>query len=226
MKKVTKYRIISITLFCLYLTYSLVFSNISSSLNLNNNISLFFISDVFFLILIVYVYRNKLKKDFNLLLKEKRFYAQRILKSFIFLLILLLLIAIVSSVLFYNNYKWNNNNYALYSLYKSDFIYFALKIFIFSILAEELLFRESVYLATRNDWVFLFVSSGIYLLFNFLFSNYENNFLFWNLIIIFIQAFAFSWVYLKNKKNIVAFFFIKLLYNIVPYLVLVMGVVN
>lgn len=223
MSKNKKSQVISISLLCLFLIYPILFNSFFNLMGISNKQTLLFISDILFSLLIIYIYRKKLKLDLKSIKKMSSKAIGKILYSIIILLGILFIIALFTYFVF-PNYEWNTNNTAIYNLYKENYPYFLFKIFLFSSITEELLFKENMSKLLPGNIAFIFISSLVYVLFNFIFSISENQYAMFNIIIMYIQAMSFSYIYIKNDRNIVISMIIKFLYNLLPFISLSAGV--
>ena len=114
----------------------------------------------------------------------------------------------------------DNNTDALWNMSK---VYTVFKTLIFSVVAEELLYRESLRDIIDNNVVFVITSVIIYTLMHFIFAGLpESNVLIY-IMIYFIPAILFSLAYIKNKSNIIILMLIKFTYNLIPLAILLLG---
>ena len=96
----------------------------------------------------------------------------------------------------------------------------------FGVIAEELLFRESLSECVENNGLFILLSAIIYTAMNFVFaSNLNSETLFMELAIYFLPALLFSFLYVKNKRNIILIMLMKFVYNFVPLIILIADLV-
>ena len=100
-------------------------------------------------------------------------------------------------------------------------IYAFFKVLIFAPVAEEILFRESISSCVKNNVLFIFLSAIIYTGMNFVFSTDALTFL--DLLIYFLPAVLFSFLYVKNDRNIIIIMIIKFIMQFVPFIILLLG---
>ena len=220
------YLIRTILIFSYYIFGSIIFNKLFSLFGLNNSIIPMIIADIIFFIIIVFIYREKIKICFNNFkeeysLKNKIFI---ILKWCLIILSINMLMAIFKKIFSLNiNNIIDENSTAVIKLFDLSFSYSLFKALLFAPIAEELLFKESIRDIVKNDIAFLLISSSIYTAMNFMYSN--SNILFLDLIKYFMLSLMLSLVYIKNKDNIVIVMVIKFLYNIIPTIILIITMI-
>ena len=106
-------------------------------------------------------------------------------------------------------------------LLKQSPIYACFKVLIFAPIAEEILFRESISSCVKNNVLFILLSAIIYTGMNFVFSSEALTFL--DLLIYFLPAVLFSFLYVKNDRNIIIIMMIKFIMQFVPFIVLLLS---
>ena len=195
----------------IYILYSLILSVCYSRFNLK----LYFICDFLFLVFIMFIYKKNIMKDWKLFFKNFKFNCKKVIKWVLFLTIFTVLISFVGKLL-YPNITMNLNNINLGLIYKESPIYFLFKVLVFGIIAEELLYREGVGDVISNKYVYIILSSLLQTVFIFIFTGFTEKYLVFYVIRVFLQSLIFSYIYIKNKSNIVFLFFVKFLYNILP----------
>ena len=122
---------------------------------------------------------------------------------------------------FFPEYAVDSNTGAMLDLLKQSPVYAFFKVLIFAPVAEEILFRESISSCVKNDVLFIFLSAIIYTGMNFVFSTDALTFL--DLLIYFLPAVLFSFLYVKNDRNIIVIMIIKFIMNLIPFAVLLLG---
>ena len=195
----------------IYILYSLILSVCYSHFNLK----LYFICDFLFLVFIMFMYKRNLMKDWRLVFKNFKSNCKKVIKYVFFLIMFTVLISFVGRFL-YPNITMNLNNINLGLIYKESPVYFIFKVLVFGIIAEELMFREGVGDVISNKYVYIVLSSLLQTIFIFIFTGFTEKFLVFYVIRVFLQSLIFSYIYIKNKSNIVFLFFVKFLYNILP----------
>lgn len=202
----------------LYSTYSLT---IGHAIGIQNDLITMVITDILFLVVIVIAYKDNIMKDLKMLKEE--YTIGKIFKTIIIWVIALFILNIVMGALtdlIAPGLAIDNNTDALWSMSK---VYTVFKTLIFSVVAEELLYRESLRDIIDNNVVFVITSVIIYTLMHFIFAGLpESNVLIY-IMIYFIPAILFSLAYIKNKSNIIILMLIKFTYNLIPLAILLLG---
>jgi len=91
----------------------------------------------------------------------------------------------------------------------------------FSIVAEELLFRESLSKCVDNNILFVLISAIVYTAMNFVFTTESIDFI--QLLAYFLPALVFSTIYIKTERNIIIVMLVKFVYNLIPFTILLLG---
>ena len=213
----------------MYLIYFVYTYYASSIINVFAPINEYFVRlvlDILFLTVILVTYLPSLKKD-KQVLKEK-YSTKKIIKvvglgvlAFIFLNIIM---GIITDILF-PGFSADQNTQAIQDLASLSMVYTVFKTIIFSVIAEELLFRESLSEAITSNGLFILVTSIIYTAMNFIFAtNNTGIYMIAELAIYFIPALLFSYIYVKNDRNIILIMLIKFVYNLIPLTILLLGI--
>lgn len=214
----------TILVFIAYLSYTFVVNSIFNLFGLNNDILISFIADVLFLIGIVAVYKDDLKKSILDYYKSNKF-GKRLLNIVIWVAIIFsvnLIGGILTEILF-PNISFDDNTIAIYSLANLSTLYTLFKVFIFSTFAEELVFKKSIRNVVENNVLFIILSSFLYAFMNI--AIYQISVV---SVVDFIQSFIFSsilcTVFIKNKDNSFMIMVIKFFYNLIPLTILLLGI--
>ena len=188
----------TILVFLCYFLYSQAFTSLFGS-----SVAVNFIADIIFLIAIVLAYKENLKRAFKNLKKEYSLgkIIKTILLWFVIILVFNMVMGMLTDVLA-PNATLDDNSQAVQNLFQISTLYTIFKTMIFAIVAEELLFRESVHDVVSNKWLFILVSSLIYTLANFAYTGFDDHFLVISLLSYFLPALLFSYAYCKNHNNI------------------------
>ena len=104
-------------------------------------------------------------------------------------------------------------------LFDSNTLNLTYKIFktmVFAIVAEELIFRESISDVIKNKWVFILVSASVYTLINFAFVGFSSKIIVLDILSYFLPALLFSYAYTRYNNNIILLMLIKFTYQLVP----------
>lgn len=215
----------TVIMFIYYMFSSVIFNKIFSLFGLDNTIISIIIADVIFFIAIVTIYKEKLKADFN---KFKSEYSTKnkiwaIIKWILIILTVNILMGILTEI-FYPELAdgIDQNTSAVAQLFDVSFLYSLFKTLIFAPIAEELLFKESIRNVIKNDIAFIVISSSIYTAMNFIYSSSVQ---YLDLLGYFTFSSILSLAYIRNNNNIVIVMFIKLFYNIIPTLMLIITMI-
>lgn len=210
----------TLLVFISYLLYSNVISVVFSTFKITNTTMISFFADLAFLICIVFVYKDNLKDDFKNLKNDYKI--SKIVKTVIMWVVIIFVFNILMGALteiIDPNMAFDNNSSAIISLLSSSMFYTIFKTMIFAVIAEELLFRESVSDVVKNKYLFILVSSVIYTLLNFIFIGFNYKTIFADLLTYFLPALLLSTAYVKNNNNIIILMLIKFFYNLIPLVV-------
>ena len=210
----------TLLVFISYLLYSNVISVVLSTFKITNATMLSFLADLIFLICIVFAYRDNLKKDFENLKKDYK------ISSIIKIIIIWVVIIFVFNILMgaitemiYPNMATDDNTNAMSTLFKTSMSYSLFKTMIFAVVAEELLYRESISDVVKNKYIFIVISSIVYTIMNFIFVGFESDIIVMDILSYFLPALLFSTAYVKNNNNIIILMLIKFTYNLIPTLI-------
>lgn len=213
----------TLLVFISYLLYSNVISVVFSTFKVTNTTMISFFADLTFLICIVFVYKDNLKDDFKNLKNDYKI--SEIVKTVIMWVVIIFVFNILMGALteiIYPNMADDDNTSAIISLLDVSTLYTIFKTMIFAVIAEELLFRESVSDVIKNKYLFIVISSIIYTLMNFIFVGFESNIIVMDLLSYFLPALLFSTAYVKNNNNIIILMLIKFFYNLIPLIVILL----
>lgn len=206
---------------CMYLVYFLYtyFAGyLVQLISPENETLILLVLDIIFLIFILIMFRKQLKEDMNYL-KEKISF-KKILKitvlGVISVFALNIIMGIVSEIIF-PNLAMDQNTQAIYELASVSTLYIVFKTMIFGVIAEELLFRESLSKCINNKLIFVLLTAIIYTGMNFIFMPAAGGAnLIVELIGYFFPALLFSFIYVKNDRNIILVMLVKFFYNLIP----------
>ncbi|MBR1413603.1 MAG: CPBP family intramembrane metalloprotease [Bacilli bacterium] len=204
--------------FFVYFVYSMYSLNIGKSLGIKNDVITMFVSDLLFLIFIVLMYYKNVKNDIKNLKKVK---VSKVIKRILFWVALIFVLNIVMGA--FTEYVLkvpdgtDSNTEALWNLSKGYMIF---KTLIFGVVAEEILFRESISDVVDNNILYIIISSLIYTAMHFVFMD-NSEYIFIDLLVYFIPALFFSTAYVRGNRNIVLLMLIKFAYNLIPVLLFI-----
>lgn len=217
----------TLLVFISYLLYSNVISVVLSTFKITNATMLSFLADLIFLICIVFAYRDNLKKDFENLKKDYKI--SSIIKTIIIWVVIIFVFNILMGAItemIYPNMATDDNTNAMSTLFKTSMSYSLFKTMIFAVVAEELLYRESISDVVKNKYIFIVISSIIYTIMNFIFVGFESDIIVMDILSYFLPALLFSTAYVKNNNNIIILMLIKFTYNLIPTIIYLLQLYN
>lgn len=210
----------TVIVFVTYLVYSFVFNKIALLLSITNDIAVSFVADIFFLIFVLVLYKDKIDRDKDVYRKEGSF-KKRLFKVICWIGLIAvgnILGGYLSALLMGSGDT--SNNVALISL---PYIYKLFKILIFGSIAEEIVVKQSIRDVIDNNLLFLIVSTLIYSVMNIAYTNVTGFAMLANAIPYAIFAIITGILYLKHKDNIYMVMVVKLLYNVIPLALIIFG---
>lgn len=215
-KKVDKNKLLikTISVFFIYFLYSYILN-----LLFDGSITASFIADLLFMFGIIFAYKDNLKEDAKNL--KTKYNIGKIIKTILIWVVIIFVFNIgigfvIDLISPLAGKTLDDNTTAIDSLFKISTIYTIFKTMVFGIIAEELLFRESINDVVKNKWLFIFVSSVIYTLFNFIFTDFTDSYIVLSILTYFLPALIFSTAYYKNNCNIIILMLIKFTYQLIP----------
>lgn len=217
----------TLLVFISYLLYSNVISVVLSTFKITNATMLSFLADLIFLICIVFAYRDNLKKDFENLKKDYKI--SSIIKTIIIWVVIIFVFNILMGAItemIYPNMATDDNTNAMSTLFKTSISYSLFKTMIFAVVAEELLYRESISDVVKNKYIFIVISSIVYTIMNFIFVGFESDIIVMDILSYFLPALLFSTAYVKNNNNIIILMLIKFTYNLIPTIIYLLQLYN
>ena len=221
LEKLNNRMIKAVGLYLVYFLYTVVASSLVSTLNVANTAIVMMPADILFAVFAVFMYHKELKECVNKLKKKK---VLRIIGSVLIGVIAIFALNIIMGAitdLLFPNYAVDSNTGAMLDLLKQSPIYACFKVLIFAPIAEEILFRESISSCVKNNVLFILLSAIIYTGMNFVFSSEALTFI--DLLIYFMPAVLFSFLYVKNDRNIIIIMMIKFIMQFVPFIVLLLS---
>lgn len=217
----------TLLVFISYLLYSNVISVVLSTFKITNATMLSFLADLIFLICIVFAYKDNLKKDFENLKKDYKI--SSIIKTIIIWVVIIFVFNILMGAItemIYPNMATDDNTNAMSTLFKTSMSYSLFKTMIFAVVAEELLYRESISDVVKNKYIFIVISSIVYTIMNFIFVGFESDIIVMDILSYFLPALLFSTAYVKNNNNIIILMLIKFTYNLIPTIIYLLQLYN
>lgn len=216
----------TIIIFIAYLFYTQVLSKILGLMSINDSVTQMFISDLIFLLGIIIFYKKKIKSSFNIFVKEYRLIKKItvILTWVVGIFFINILMGIITEFLFPEVASvMDDNSDAIYNLFSVSSIYTIFKTMIFAVVAEELVFKQAIRDVFTNNIVFVVVSSLIYVIMNFAYANFNQSGILIDMLGYLMFAVVTSIAYIKNNDNIFIVMLIKFFYNLVPLIILILG---
>ena len=221
LEKLNNRMIKTVGLYLVYFLYTVVASSLVSALNVANTAIVMMPADILFAVFAVFMYHKELKECVNKLKKKK---VLRIIGSVLIGVIAIFALNVIMGAItdiFFPEYAGDSNTGAMLDLLKQSPVYAFFKVLIFAPIAEEILFRESISSCVKNNVLFILLSAIIYTGMNFVFSSEALTFL--DLLIYFLPAVLFSFLYVKNDRNIIIIMMIKFIMQFVPFIVLLLS---
>ena len=196
-----------ILLYVVYFLYTMLGSMLASKLNISNSAYIMMPADILFLVFSVVMYKNNLKNDFQ------KFKKTKILKTIGTIVLGIVSIILLNGIMgmltdiFLPDVNMDSNTSAMLTLLRTSPIYAFFKVLIFAPIAEEILFRESISTCVKDNILFIIFSALIYTMMNFIFNSSTLTLV--DLLVYFVPALLFSFIYIKNDRNIIIVMIIK-----------------
>lgn len=226
-KNINEKLIKTLIVFICYFLYSNVISVILTTLKITNTTIVSFIANFLFLIGIVLAYKDNLKEDFENL--KKNYKPSKIIKTVIIWVIIILALNILMGALtelLFPNMAVDDNTDAMSTMFKTSVLYSLFKTMVFAVIAEELLFRESISDVIKDKYLFIIISSIVYTILNFIFVGFDSTTIIMDMISYFVPALILSTAYVKNDNNIIILMLIKFVYNLIPTIIYLLQLYN
>ena len=207
-----------ILLYVIYFLYTMLGSMLAAKLNISNSAYIMMPADVLFLVFSVIMYKDNLKNDFQKL-KETRFLkiVGIILLGIISIILLNGIMGVITDIIV-PDLNMDSNTSAMLSLLRTSPIYAFFKVLVFAPIAEEILFRESISTCVKDNILFIIFSALIYTMMNFIFNSSTLTLV--DLLVYFVPALLFSFIYVKNNRNIIIVMIIKFVMQFIPFIML------
>lgn len=209
-----------ICLFIIYLIYSNLFNQVFDLLNIKNSIITMFAGDVFFLFMVIILYWKEMKESLINLDKSKKKFIFKILKGVVILFVVNLVAGMVSELIAPIS-SADDNTKSIYSLSELSFTYTLFKTLFFGVIAEELLFKQSIRSIIPNNVLFIVISSLLYAVMNVIYGDLNSPYLLTDALSYFAVSATLAIIYVRNNDNIVLVMFVKLFYNLIPMCLLI-----
>ena len=131
-------------IFLIYLVYNSVFHMIFDMLHIDNGIITMFTGDVLFLAGMLMLYRSDLKESLNQLDGSKRKFIGKVILGVVLLFAVNMIVGMIGELLVPSNTISDDNTTSIYNLSQISFAYTLFKTMVFGVVAEELLFKQSL----------------------------------------------------------------------------------
>lgn len=212
----------AILIFITYLFYMPIVGIVLKPFNLNETL-ISFLAEALFLIVILIIYRKKLKESCTTFFKEKSTKEKLFLigKWFVIIEAFTIITGMMISLAF-PNVGTDDNTQAIYELFKVSSIYSIFHTMIFGVVAEELVFRQNLRDVIKNNTLFIVTSSFLYAMMNIVYTSFSISTL-GNLLQSFLGAAIFSYLYIKDNDNIFTVIVVKFCCNLIPLILLFTG---
>jgi len=215
-----KYIKLILTFFA-YFVVALYGSTLFSALGIQSEGLRLFLNDIVMLSFVLWMYYSNIKEDFREIIKSYKI--KKIIKNIILGVILVFLAKMFFGIIFdiafnVDESATDPNLTAIYDLAARFPLYIAFKTMIFTVIAEQLIFRESLRECIDNKWLFVIISAFVITIVNYIFVDFTFGIpiLYFAICGYFIPALAFSIVYVQNKSNIVMLMLTYFVYNLIP----------
>lgn len=210
-------------IFIIYLIYNSVFQAIFTALNIHSGIITMFTGDVLFLIGMIALYYKDLKESLDNLDKSKRKFIGKVVIGVLLLFAVNMIVGMISEVLVPSNSISDDNTTSIYNLSQISFAYTLFKTMVFGVIAEELLFKQSLRKVIPNNLLFVISSSLIYAVMNVIYGDLSSPYLLTDALSYFAVSATLATMYIKNQDNIILVMFIKFFYNLIPMCIMIAG---
>ena len=204
----------TLSVFLIFIFYNIVFNYIFEFVGIRNSITKAFISDILVFGIILVIYRSVMKN--NLIQYKKNYDFKSSIKIIIKTLLIMVICNIAISFLSYFvlGDEINELN-AIQSLVNQSIPYLIFKSLFFSSIVETLVFQYSIKQIINNKFIYIIISSLIFMLMNLIYLDFNSRYLVFDLLSYFIMSLIFALTYIKTD-NIYFIIIIKILYNIIP----------
>lgn len=213
----------TIIVFITYIFYTKIIGEMLLFIGIKSNTIIYLISDIIYLLFIIYLYKDTIKKDYKEYKNKKL--SKNLFKSFgiaIILFIIYFIIGIIFSSISKEFGSFDNNTKEIYSLASLSTIYIFFKTLFFATIAEEMVFKKAIKDVIDNNIFFLILSSFIYSFMNIAYADLGDIVTWMHFIPYFIYSMLLGSIYIKNN-NIIEIIIIKFFYNLIPLTFLIIG---
>lgn len=213
----------TLSVFVSYVFFTSILGLILNLIGINNNITIMFISDLIFTLVVLKVYKKDLQEEFNEYNKQKS-KLKNILMWVLILFGVNIVLSLILKIVMPQLNNLDNNSESIVQLFEISTIYTFFKTLLYAPVIEELVFKKSIRDIINNDTVFVLISSLIYTIMNFIYTSSVPEYIWFDIIQYFTFSSILSLAYIKNK-NIIPIMIIKFIYNLIPTILLIIKVV-
>lgn len=208
-----KKTLVNILVICLYFIWPYFLSTFINLFDLSEipYLYLSFGFNFLFLSVIIYIYRDILKKHIN---EFKKNLKRNLLESLKIFIIGLMIFFACNTLLYNLNIPYNNNTSSMISIFKKIPLMFILNTLFYYPIIEEIVFKMSFKNIIKNKWYFIIITGLLNATFQIVFSitNFTD--------LIYILPYsvffgALSYIYYKTD-NIVYPILFRICYNLIP----------
>lgn len=204
----------TLSVFLIFIFYNIVFNYIFEFVGIRNAITKSFISDILVFGIILVIYRSVMK---NNLIQYKKNYDFKssikiIIKTLLIMVICNIALSFLANIILGDEIDELN---AIQSLVNQSIPYLIFKSLFFSSIVETLVFQYSIKQIINNKFIYIIISSLIFMLMNLIYLDFNSRYLVFDLLSYFIMSLIFALTYIKTD-NIYFIIIIKILYNIIP----------
>lgn len=213
----------TLSIFVSYVFFTSILGVILNLIGINNNITIMFVSDLIFTLVVLKVYKKDLQEEFNEYKKQK----SKLKNILIWVLILFgvnIVLSLILKIVMPQLNNLDNNSESIVQLFEISTIYTFFKTLLYAPVIEELVFKKAIRDIIHNDTAFVLISSSIYTIMNFIYTTSVPEYIWFDIIQYFTFSSILSLAYIKNK-NIIPVMIIKFIYNLIPTILLIVKVV-
>lgn len=213
-----------ILIYLVYFVYTTIITSVLKIFGISNEIVLVFIADLVFFIGITILYKNDLKDGYNKFVKKYSF-SKKILfvLKWVAILFGINIIGGIITELLIPNLLEDGNTTSIYSFASISTVYTVFKTLVFAPIAEELVFKKTIRELISNNIIFIITSSLVYALMNIMYTDITLLTII-DMISYFMFSCVLSYIYVKNDDNIVMSMIIKLFYNLIPLVLMIISI--
>ena len=223
MKKISNNSLLTtIMVILLYFLWPYFISILFGLFKIDNSLSMILgiFTNMILLLLIILIYFDDLKRDFGTFKKKFCYYFKRNFPIYVISIILMVVWGLVINIFLPNAVA--SNEIELIDNFKTlKYLYLINVLFYFPVI-EELVFKKSFKELIKSKWLFIIITGLLNAFFNITFTAVDTLSYIW-IIPNMMMLCGFSYIY-YNSDNIVLAIFFRILYNIIPTLIFLIGI--